>query len=127
MYNPYPFSYHMLLAYRVLNEYCLSIETYLLKGTLHMEKGGKKMTQDMYGLCCRYNGKVVKINERNGRVHHGRITRVSRSHVYIQPVGGRGPGGLGYWGWGPGWGWGAGYGVALGAITGIALAGLFLW
>ncbi|RSK27268.1 hypothetical protein EJF36_10460 [Bacillus sp. HMF5848] len=78
----------------------------------------------MYELCCKYHGKVVRIEDRNGRVHVGRITRVSREKVYIQPTGaGRNLGGYGF-GWG--WGWG-GYGIALGAIAGIALAGLFFW
>ncbi|MFD1735488.1 hypothetical protein ACFSCX_02825 [Bacillus salitolerans] len=85
------------------------------------------MSQDIYGLCCRYQGKVVRINDRNGRVHVGRITRVTRSHVYITPAGRPGAGGYGYGFYGAGYGWGAGYGLALGVITGIALAGLFWW
>jgi hypothetical protein len=105
---------------------------------LVLKKGGKKiMSQDMYGLCCRYEGKVVRINEHGGRVHMGRITRVSPNRVYIQPMGPRG--GLGGYGYGfggyggyggfggyGGYGYG-GYGIALGAIAGIALAGLFFW
>ncbi|MBM7659683.1 hypothetical protein JOC85_000450 [Bacillus mesophilus] len=85
------------------------------------------MSHDIYGLCCRYQGKVVKIREHTGRVHVGKITRVTKTHVYIQPAGG-GLGGLGYGFYG-GWGWrpGVGYGLALGAITGLALAGLFFW
>lgn len=77
-----------------------------------------------YHLCCRYHGKVVRINDRFGRTHVGEITRVTRSKVYIRPV--RAAGGYGYFG--P-WGWGysgVGYGIALGAITGLAL-GAFLW
>ncbi|WP_246938510.1 hypothetical protein [Bacillus pinisoli] len=88
------------------------------------------MSHDIYGLCCRYQGKVVKINEHNGRVHYGRITRVSRNNVYLEPIGSRGGlGGYGYWGYGYGYGYGygGGYRVALGVIAGVALAGLFFW
>jgi hypothetical protein len=84
----------------------------------------------MYGLCCRYQGKTVRIREHNGREHVGRIARVSPNRVYIEPVGGRGRlGGYGYGfdGRGYGYGYGFGYGIALGAIAGIALAGLFFW
>ncbi|MFZ3589595.1 hypothetical protein ACOI1C_09990 [Bacillus sp. DJP31] len=99
------------------------------------------MSQDMYGMCCRYQGKTVRINEHNGRNHVGLITRVSRDRVFIEPASQRG--GLGGYGYGfyggryggygggyggryGGYGYG-GYGVALGAIAGIALAGLFFW
>jgi hypothetical protein len=90
------------------------------------------MSQDMYGLCCRYQGKMVRIHEHGGRQHVGRITSVSRNRVYIEPVGPRGGFGYGfggYGGYGGGYGYGGygGYGVALGAIAGIALAGLFFW
>ncbi|KGX91752.1 hypothetical protein [Pontibacillus marinus] len=76
----------------------------------------------MYRRCCRYRGSIVRLNCR-GRVHVGRVTRVTRSHVWIRPVGG--PRGLGY-GFGFGFG-GFGIPFALGAITGIALASVFFW
>lgn len=86
------------------------------------------MSHDIYGLCCRYQGKVVKITERCGRTHIGKITRVTPNRVYIEPVGGRGLGGYGYGFYGyPGYGYGFGFSLALGAIVGIALAGLFFW
>ncbi|MBM7702013.1 hypothetical protein [Metabacillus iocasae] len=79
-------------------------------------------------LCNRYRGRVVRITDRGGRVHVGRIANVSRSHVYIQPLTrGRGPRGFGYFGYryGYGYGYGPAYGVALGFITGVALSALF--
>lgn len=76
-----------------------------------------------YHLCRRYQGRVVRINDRFGKVHHGRITRVTRNKVYIQPL--RRPGfGYGLYGY---WGFGAAYAVALGAIVGVALAAAFFW
>jgi len=76
-----------------------------------------------YNLCCRYQGRVVRINDRFGNVHHGRIARVTRNKVYIQPL--RRPGfGYGFYGYG---GFGAAYGVALGVIVGVALAAAFFW
>ncbi len=84
----------------------------------------------MYGLCCQYHGKIVKISDRSGRIHIGRITRVSTNRVYIEPIGSAGGlGGFGY-GYYGGYGYrryGVGYAIALGAIAGIALAGLFFW
>ncbi|WP_456275800.1 hypothetical protein [Bacillus sp. AK128] len=86
------------------------------------------MSHDMYGLCCRYQGKLVRINEHGGRVHVGRIQRVTRTHVFIEPVGTRGGLGYGYWGGYGGYGYGGyGYSLALGAIAGLALAGAFFW
>jgi hypothetical protein len=79
-----------------------------------------------YHLCCRYQGRVVRINDRYGNVHMGQITRVTRNRVYIQPLRRRGGFGFGYWGYG-GYYWGAAYGVALGAIVGIALAAALFW
>ncbi|MGM0844773.1 MAG: hypothetical protein ACQEUT_07325 [Bacillota bacterium] len=75
-----------------------------------------------YNLCCRYHGKVVRINDRFGKSHMGEITRVTQSKVYIRPV--RPNQGYGYLGWGFG-NYGFGYGIALGAITGLALAAFF--
>ncbi|KAA0546727.1 hypothetical protein FZW96_15450 [Bacillus sp. BGMRC 2118] len=80
----------------------------------------------MYGLCCKYQGKVVRIREHNGREHIGRISRVSPNRVFIEPTGPRGGFGYGFYGGGYYRGYGA-YSLALGAIAGIALAGLFFW
>lgn len=41
-----------------------------------------------YHLCKNHQGKVVRITERGGRVHVGRITRVTRDRVFIAPTGG---------------------------------------
>lgn len=43
------------------------------------------MSCNTYDLCCRYNGQVVQIKEHSGRVHFGRITRVSDDRVWIDP------------------------------------------
>jgi hypothetical protein len=88
------------------------------------KNGGKIMSQHYYDLCCRYNGKVVRINDRSGRVHVGKICRVTRNKVFIEPMMRRGGYGYGYYG---GYGYGYPYGIGLGLITGIALAGLFFW
>ncbi|WP_027410668.1 hypothetical protein [Anoxybacteroides tepidamans] len=82
------------------------------------------MPQQWYDACCRYRGQVVRIHDRFGNVHIGRITRVTPNRVYILPAGRRNLGGFGY-GFGWGWGWGWGYGIALAAIVGITLIGLF--
>ncbi len=79
---------------------------------------------DMYNMCCQYHGKRVRITDNQGNVHVGTITRVDRRQVWLMPD--RGMGGYGF-GWGWGFGGGFGYGIALGAITGIALAGAFFW
>ncbi|KXZ18137.1 hypothetical protein AXI59_17075 [Bacillus nakamurai] len=80
-----------------------------------------------YHICRQHHGKVARITERNGRVHVGRITRVTNSKVYITPVGHGGYRGYGYGYWG-GWGDGRGaIGIGLGFIAGFALAGLFFW
>ena len=81
---------------------------------------------NFYDLCCRYHGKEVRITCRDGRVHRGEITRVTRDMVWIRPAGGLGGYGLGFDGWGFG-GFGIGFGIALGTITGIALASAFFW
>lgn len=81
---------------------------------------------DVYNLCCRYHGKMVRIRCIDGRVHVGEITRVNRNMVWVRPYGGVGGYGLGYYGfYGPGYG--LGVGVALGTIVGIGLASAFLW
>jgi hypothetical protein len=87
------------------------------------------MSQRWYDVCCKCRGQVVRIHDKFGRVHVGRITRVTPNKVYIFPTGIRnrnlGGFGLGYYGYG--FGPGFVYGIALGAITGIVLAGLFFW
>lgn len=81
------------------------------------------MSQNYYDLCCRYQGKVVRINDTRGRMHVGRINRVTRNKVYIEPMTQRGGYSFGYYGYG----YGYPYGIGLGFIAGIALAGLFFW
>ncbi|MCI2252902.1 hypothetical protein RG959_17230 [Domibacillus sp. 8LH] len=78
-----------------------------------------------YHLCSQHTGKKVKITCRDGKVHTGRITRVTRDHVWIRPAGFLGGFGYGFYGW---YGYGYGYPVALAAIAGFALASaFFLW
>ena len=81
---------------------------------------------EVYNLCCSYHGKRVRISDREGRVHVGEVTRVSRNMVWIRPDQDLGGYGLGFFGFG-GAGFGLGFGIALGAITGIALASAFFW
>ncbi|SER10034.1 hypothetical protein [Piscibacillus halophilus] len=82
----------------------------------------------IYDMCCRYHGRVVRIRERNGRVHVGRINRVTPSRVWIDPIGA--PGGFGY-GYGRFGGFRRGFGfgvpIALSFIAGVALASAFIW
>ena len=80
--------------------------------------------QNYYHLCRQHQGKVARITERNGRVHVGRIVRVTNSKVYIAPVGvtedtGSAIGEAGEAGEQPT--------VSLGLITGFALGGLLFW
>ncbi|HZH62982.1 MAG TPA: hypothetical protein VEY70_26230 [Metabacillus sp.] len=82
------------------------------------------MSQHYYNLCCRYYGKDVRITDRTGRVHLGRICRVTPNKVYIEPRIQRG--GFGYGFYGP-YGYGPAYGIGLGFITGIVLGGLLFW
>jgi hypothetical protein len=93
---------------------------------LNERKGGKKLSQHYYDICCRYQGKDVRINDRNGRVHVGRILKVTRNKVYIEPRLQRGGYGIGFYG-GYGYGYGYPYGIGLGFITGIVLGGLLFW
>lgn len=78
-----------------------------------------------YNLCCQHRGKLVTIRDRAGKIHRGRITRVTRSHVYLSPSGGRGLGGYGWGYYGAGYGYG--YAVPLAFIAGFALGGLLWW
>ncbi len=93
---------------------------------------------DVYNLCNRYHGKMVRIRCRDGNVHVGEITRVSRDMVWIRPQGNMGGYGLGYSGFGGFGGFGRpffgfprvrsfGIGIAFGTIIGIGLASAFLW
>ena len=79
-----------------------------------------------YRICNQNVGKVARITDRRGRVHVGRIVRVTPQKVFISPMIRRGAPGYGY-GWWGGWGWGAAYGIGLGLIAGMALGGLFFW
>jgi hypothetical protein len=79
-----------------------------------------------YDLCCRYQGRHVTIRERSGKVHSGRITRVTRSHVYLEPRGGRNLGGFGYGFYG-GYGYRRPYAVPLAFVSGLVLGSLFFW
>ena len=77
-----------------------------------------------YDLCCKYQGKRVRILDNQGNKHVGTITKVDNRKVWIMPDDNYGGYGIGYWGDGGG---GFGIGIALGAIVGIALAGAFFW
>ena len=81
--------------------------------------------QDAYNLCCQYQGKRVRISDNCGNTHVGRITKVDNRQVWIMPD--NNGYGIGFWGFGGYPGAGFGYGIALGAITGIALASIFFW
>lgn len=76
---------------------------------------------NLYNQCCGYHGKRVRITCRDGSVHVGEVTRVNRQRIWIRPDQDLGGYGFGYYGYG------FGYGIALGAITGIALAAAFFW
>ncbi|MET0960319.1 MAG: hypothetical protein ABWX58_08335 [Psychrobacillus psychrotolerans] len=85
---------------------------------------------ELYNVCCRYHGRMVRIRCKDGSVHLGEITRVGRDMVWIRPNGYAGGYGYGFYG-----GFGRdrfrserfGIGFAFGAITGIALASAFFW
>lgn len=94
------------------------------------EEGGHYVSKRNHQICNDHMGKCVYITENCGKRHYGRIVNVDRDNVYIQPLGNRGFSyGYGYGGYGGygGFGYGIGYPIALGAIAGIALAGLFFW
>jgi hypothetical protein len=79
---------------------------------------------NIYSLCRKHYGKAVRITCHDGKVYTGKITRVTREHVWIRPVGGLGGLGYGYYG---GYGYGYGVPIALAAIGGFALASAFFW
>lgn len=93
-----------------------------------------------YHLCCQHKGKVVRIYEKSGKLHYGRIVEVDEQYVWLDPQtsGPRGfaygYGGYGYSSYGYG-GYGHyGYGrnpyfvpVALAAVGGFALGAAFFW
>ncbi|WP_412977621.1 hypothetical protein [Ornithinibacillus sp. 179-J 7C1 HS] len=73
-------------------------------------------------MCNRYKGRAVRIRCHDGSVHTGIIHHVSRTRVYLQPLGfnrGLGGFGIGFFGFGAG--------IALGAIATLALIPFFLW
>lgn len=88
------------------------------------------MSQNYYNMCCQHHGKNVRINDRFGNVHTGRIVNVTRSRVYIQPNGPRPRGafGMGFYGGGYGYyPYYPAYGIGLGFITGFALGSLLFF
>ena len=80
-------------------------------------------SNDAYNLCCKYEGRRVRITDNRGNVHTGHITKVDNRMVWIMPDNAGGGYGLGFWGFGARAGFG--YGIVLGTITGIALASIF--
>lgn len=82
---------------------------------------------NLYNQCCRFHGQRVRVTCNDGRVHVGEITRVSRNMVWIRPEENLGGYGLGFFGGYGESGFRFGFGIALGAITGIALASAFFW
>ncbi|MDG4656828.1 hypothetical protein P6P90_09860 [Ectobacillus antri] len=105
--------------------------------------------QQCYHLCCQYNGKVVRIQDKSGNYHIGRITKVSDDSVWIEPIRQRYNRGFGYipydeevYGYDSDrYGYegrycrggcdddyyGGAYALGLGFIVGIALAALFFF
>lgn len=80
------------------------------------------MGVNTYDLCCQHIGKRVRIDDRFGKVHYGRITSVDRKNVYLMPSNRIFSLGIGFWGF-PGAGFG--YGIALGTVLGVALVSAF--
>jgi hypothetical protein len=79
------------------------------------------------GLCHAHMNRPVEVRMLDGTIHRGIVSRVEGEHLWLSPLGDRGPGG-----WdGPGmywWGFGWGFPIALAGIVGItaiALAGLW--
>ncbi|WLR43335.1 hypothetical protein LC087_03880 [Bacillus carboniphilus] len=81
------------------------------------------MSRYYHDVCNRYRGRHVRITEKCGRVHTGRIVNVTPNQVFIQPSGRARGYGYGYYGY-P---YFPAYGIGLGLIAGVALAGLFFW
>lgn len=86
-----------------------------------------------YDMCCNRVGERVRVECRDGKIHHGYIDRMNRDHLFLRPIDGArggggidGPGGPGLFYWG-GWGFGAGavFGLAWGTIIGLSFAGLW--
>ncbi|WP_046174331.1 hypothetical protein [Domibacillus indicus] len=86
---------------------------------------------NFYRLCSQHVGRTVKITCHDGKVHTGRITRVTRGHVWLMPSGGPGGFGYGFYGGyrygGFGYRYGFGYPIALAAIAGFALGAALFW
>lgn len=80
------------------------------------------MVASTYHLCCQYIGRRVRIDDRYGNVHYGRITAVDHKQVYLMPAHNIFSLGIGFWGF-PGAAFG--YGIALGTILGVVLIGAF--
>ncbi len=83
---------------------------------------------DTYDLCCRYHGQVVRVIDKSGREHVGRVSKVTKDRVWFDSPYSRRPANYyGYDGYGYGGSYygGLGFSIALGFITGIALAALF--
>lgn len=76
---------------------------------------------NIYNLCCKHFGKTVRITCRDDRVYTGRISRVTRDHVWIRPTSGLGGFGYGFYGGG------FGIPIALAAVGGFALGSAFFW
>lgn len=75
---------------------------------------------DPYSQCCRYHGQVVRIQDKSGREHIGRVSRVTEDRVYLDsPYDSR------YGGYNDNYYGGWGFSIGLGFIAGIALAALF--
>lgn len=104
----------------------ISFSTYVNNTWKHVNKIKRRICMpysNMYNLCCKYHGKMVRITGRDGSVHVGEITRVNKDYVWLRP---RNLGGYGYGFYG-GYGRGSGIPFALGFITGIVLATAFFW
>ncbi|WP_179295537.1 hypothetical protein [Bacillus sp. FJAT-45350] len=64
-----------------------------------------------FDLCQRHVGQVVKIREKSGVEHYGKIVNVDQQYVYLETNSHRREfGGYGYGSFGPGFGPGVGYG-----------------
>ncbi|MBO9129080.1 hypothetical protein [Bacillus sp. 165] len=98
---------------------------------------------ELYDVCCRYHGRVVRIEDRSGKVHFGKIVGVTDDSVMFRPLRkkSRMSGGFHYGGYrydddyerdygpyGPyDYYYGPAIGFGFGFIFGIALAALFFF